>query len=396
MKMLVDNRDVESLIDLKKSWQSEESVAIIPKKTSVKLEELKTLFRLIPEKYQRDHFVILTSGSTGIPKIVVGNKQRAEALAWKLHDLQCSEPVESTILTLPLSYSFALVNQWVWSLVSGRNLILTAGLFEGRDFLDALKQTGATMLCLVGAQIPQLKEALKNDGPCNFPSVKRIHFAGGPFPLHSITYISSIFPNAIIYNNYGCTEAMPRLTLRVNEGKDQANNIGFALPGVELRVDNQDHLLFRSQYGAVATLEGGIFNEIQPGQWVATGDLAKKNHDGSWSIQGRDHDFFKRYGEKVSLDHVASKLKESWPREFTFLMEQDSMKEEGYALVLSPNPNDLESKKILTVFRKSFSRVHWPLRIESVENMPLLPNGKVDNKTLATLKNRRIIWRQRI
>ena len=73
------------------------------------------------------------------------------------------------------------------------------------------------MICLIGAQVPLLIEYYAGHV---FSGVIRVHFAGGRFPAERLGDLHQIFPNAQIFNNYGCAEALPRLTLRPAEAAD--------------------------------------------------------------------------------------------------------------------------------------------------------------------------------
>ncbi len=70
-----------------------------------------------------------------------------------------SKNVEQTILALPLAYSYAFINQFVWSEVLGRQLIQTPGLKRPEAFGATLAGARNAMLCLVGTQAKLLLES---------------------------------------------------------------------------------------------------------------------------------------------------------------------------------------------------------------------------------------------
>jgi hypothetical protein len=155
----------------------------------------------------------LTSGSTGQPKLVVGEKQRAEALALVLHRYQDSAPAERSIVVLPLTYCYAFVNQWLWSRVVGRALCITNGfsqpdalqreLTPGGDTLHG-QRTGAAARRLAGVRFRVFKST----------------FAGA-FSAGQKGFLGNTF-RAEVYNNYGCAEAMPRLLRRAGASRQEA------------------------------------------------------------------------------------------------------------------------------------------------------------------------------
>jgi acyl-CoA synthetase (AMP-forming)/AMP-acid ligase II len=386
------------------AWAHPATFAFVPHKSGIGGEWIVAALAALPSELRTGHFALLTSGSTGQPKLVIGKKQRSEALARVLHERQESEPVRRTIVTLPLTYCYAFVNQWLWSRVTGRELVLTRGFSSPDTLLRALTEADDAMLCMVGAQVPLLVQTIgasaTGGGRAAFPGVVRLHFAGGRFPQDKLEILRGFFPNARIYNNYGCAEAMPRLTLRPAETVSLGANIGFPLPGVELRVDERDALLFRSPYGCVGYVDGEGFHQVDEGDWVPTGDLARpsENLTGAWELLGRANEVFKRYGEKISLSMLHATISAVWSGQQAFYRETDSTGEAAHVLVLAPAPTADELHAVLQALRRSYSRVHWPVRVESIGDLPRLPNGKIDLIGLSQLSDgdRAIHWRQRL
>lgn len=378
---------------LKSAWSSGETFAMFPDKISVSTEWLEKCFKALPDAYRRDCFILLTSGTTGLPKLVVGSRERSEALAVELHYRQDSEAVRQTISVLPLAYSYSFVNQWLWSHIHSREFLLTQGFGEPISVLKALESAREAMVCMVGVQVPLLLSQAKER---IFPGVSRVHFAGGRFPQEKIEDLSRVFPNAIIYNNYGCAEAMPRLTVRRAADSSDGANVGRPLAGIEIST-NEDHaILFRSPFGAVGVVEAQEFRPIDPEEWIPSGDLGNIEDDGSLKLIGRSSEVFKRHGEKVSLASLSSTAASAWPGQLTFYREQDSSGEEGCVLVLTPLSKTENIRPVLLALRQHHPRSHWPIRIETLEELPMLPNGKPDIRQVASSADKIEIWKQHI
>ncbi|HEV7921434.1 MAG TPA: class I adenylate-forming enzyme family protein, partial [Thermoanaerobaculia bacterium] len=339
---------------------------------------------------RRDHFALLTSGSTGRPRLVIGARPRAEELARLLHRVQDSAPVAETILALPLTYCYAFVNQWLWARVLGQRLVHTRGFSHADSLRAALRNAREAMICLVGIQVPLFAQ-----GGESYPGVIRVHFAGGAFPQQQLEVMRRVFPNAEIFNNYGCAEAMPRLAVRRASDAEVASDIGLPLPGVELLTADNGELRFRSPYGAVAYVDSAGLHRITTDEWVPTGDLGVEE-GGRWLLTGRANEVFKRHGEKVTLPLLLETVSAAWTGPAGFYRERDAAGEEGHVLVLAPRPSDDDVHAILQSFRAQHPRALWPLRIESAERLPTLPNGKLDRASLAGLDSKTVHWRQRI
>jgi acyl-CoA synthetase (AMP-forming)/AMP-acid ligase II len=378
---------------LEEHWDRAGTFAYLPQKSPVSREWVQEALGSLPEPYREDHFCLLTSGSTGSPKLVIGRKDRAECLAGVLHQVQESHPVAETIVTLPLSYCYAFVNQWLWSRVARRRLVMTPGLSQPDVLLANLRNARDAMLCLVGPQVALL---LRVFGDERFPGVLRVHFAGGRFPQERLPGLRAMFPNARIFNNYGCAEAMPRLTLRPAEDAAEASDIGRPLPGVQLKTGGSGELLFLSEYRGVAQVDASGCRVIPDDEWIASGDLARQEPSGHWQLLGRAGEVFKRYGEKIALAQILATVSEHWQGQANCYRDRDAAGEEGYVLVLCPGPGQEAVRQLLQAFRARHPRTHWPLRIESTEALPLLPNGKVDGFALPDLADKSLHWRQRI
>lgn len=393
LKIIYEHEAKADTFLIESCWSESPTFIFIPDKSGVSSTWVNHVVELIPPELSRGCFGIQTSGSTGEPKLILGSKTRSENLVRLLHKLQDSDPVFETVCVLPLTYSYAFINQWLWAHVFKRNLRLTRGFSVPDHLKDTLSQARNAMLCMVGGQVPLLRQYFSETA---FPGVIRLHFAGGRFPQEQLEFLHEHFPNAQIYNNYGCAEAMPRLTLRRAEEASQADHIGYPLPGIEMTSDSEKRLLFRSPFGALAYINDTGFYSVSPEDWIPSGDLGEPLDDGGWRLLGRANEIFKRYGEKISLPQLLTTVKNHWTREAAFYKEVDQTGEQACILVLSPQPDTQEVRRILMGFRDNHTRSHWPLRIESLDQMPLLSNGKTDTRSLAATQGKRIHWRQRI
>ena len=185
MVILRETTSQAAVSALASAWEQPQSFAYLPAKSSVDEGWVRRCLEQLPAHLAEGHFALLTSGSTGQPKLVVGERLRAEALARVLHGVQDSEPLQETILTLPLSYCYAFVNQWLWSRVAGRRLVGTAGFADPAALGQALEAAQEAMLCLVGAQLPLLRT---NFGSRRFPGVRPPQRRGGQLVASSTKY----------------------------------------------------------------------------------------------------------------------------------------------------------------------------------------------------------------
>jgi long-chain acyl-CoA synthetase len=376
---------------LSEAWNADSSFILLPTPAPITREWLSEAVALVPAEFAQGHFGILTSGSTGTPKLVIGSKSRTTLLAGEIHARQELEPVETAIVTLPLSYSYSLVNQWVWAHLHGRRLVQTRGLADPAALLATLDETKSSMLCMVGSMLPVLRRYVAPDR--TFANVIRLNFAGGPFPQAEMDWLQQVFPNARIYHNYGCTEALPRLTIRRADESSDAMELGAPVAGAEFQVDGDGMLLFRSPYSASLILDVEKATRIAPSDWVGTGDRAELLPNGRVRLLGRKSEVFKRHGEKISLSLLGESIQGIWKKGLAFYTETAADGETGHVLVLAPDADQAGARTILLHLRQHYRRPFWPIRIENAEAIPLSGNGKPD---LAALKEqpRTLLWKQ--
>ena len=209
--------------------------------------------------------------------------------------------------------------------------------------------------------------------------------------------LRQLFPRASITNNYGCAEAMPRLTVRSAEANELSANVGRPLPGIELSADDTQLLRFRSVYGAVAVFEGGRLREIGTEDWVPTGDLAEQEDDGTWRLLGRTGEVFKRHGEKVSTAQMLETVGQTWtaePRRRPTPTRTEAASPDTCSCSRAGTRPRLGVRTLLRVIRSRHARAQWPLRIEGRETLPRLANGKVDAAALSAEEGP-VLWDQR-
>lgn len=391
MVILEEQALVTDAVALARAWEGDDSFLLMPSPCPVPPSWLDQVLGWLPATLAQGHFGILTSGSTGAPKLVIGNKLRTANLARQIHEAQALEPVTSAVLALPLAYSYSLVNQWLWSHLHRRALLLTRGLSDPAALYATLQASREAMLCMVGSQIPLFRRYLP--AGTQFPGVIRLNFAGAPFPQAELPWLREVFPQAEIFHNYGCTEALPRLTVRRGNEHPDPMVLGAPLKGIELAVCEGGELRFRSPYSAVAIAGEEGVHLLKADEWLATGDLAECQTDGSMRLMGRASEVFKRHGEKISLSTVTGLLREYWHGDLALYTEMAPDGEMGYVVAITPEPRGSEVRNILLGFRERYRRPHWPIRIEAVEKIPLSANGKPDLNALRD-GGGKVLWKQ--
>jgi len=186
-----------------------------------------------------------------------------------------------------------------------------------REFWQRLEASGATSL----SGVPFHFEMLHRLGPkrVNFAGLKTLTQAGGKLSPELVTAFTTLAEEKGLsfVVMYGQTEAGPRISyLPPAMARGNPASIGIPIPGVALDLLGEDgqpvldgtegELVCRSPAIMMGYAEGAAdlsLGDVMGGR-LATGDLARRNGDGSYAITGRKSRFLKLQGNRVNLDDV--------------------------------------------------------------------------------------------
>ena len=88
---------------LREYWLSRRSFCIVPRKRGFSGEWLSKTLTVVSRNYENGCFGLFTSGSTGLPRLVLASKERARRMAEVLHLVQQGNDVREVVFTLPVS-----------------------------------------------------------------------------------------------------------------------------------------------------------------------------------------------------------------------------------------------------------------------------------------------------
>lgn len=320
----------------------------------------------------------MTSGSTGDPKLVVSTEARLAAGVRAIHESQGLEAVKATAVLLPLGYSYAFVNQALWSVVYGRRLLLTPGMVMPADTMRIMREAKPELLCLVNNQLRALVDRGFTEGePLDFVEV--VNFAGAPFPVADFEALRRFLPKARAMNNYGCTEAMPRLTAtEVRSAAHDVTDVGPAIGDLKLRIATGDRVEFSGSSAALGTLspEGEI---VEVGPWVPSGDLGRLDEAGHLHVLGRADQVANVAGERLSLIEVQEQLRRAGFSRALAWVEKEDGEDQVVAVV---SGEGVEPKQIQATLRMHLPRAAWPAWMAHTPDWKLNANGKTDRVAL--------------
>jgi acyl-CoA synthetase (AMP-forming)/AMP-acid ligase II len=144
--------------------------------------------------------------------------------------------------------------------------------------------------------------------------LRYISQAGGGMRVETTQRLRSILPHTKIFIMYGQTEASARLAyLPPDLLSSKIGSIGIAIPGVDLRVVNeQGDEVTGDEIGEIVArgpnIMQGYLNQDSDqalrGGWLHTGDMARRDQDGFIYVVARKSDFLKVGSYRISPGEI--------------------------------------------------------------------------------------------
>jgi acyl-CoA synthetase (AMP-forming)/AMP-acid ligase II len=263
---------------------------------------------------------LMTSGSTGEPKVVVLTERQIVWTAGHVARSHALTPADRGLAVLPFSHVNAPVVSLCASLVAGSTVII-APRFSLSRFWPWIERHHATWASVVPTILALL---LRNEQPSFHQGALRfVRTAAAPLPSTHLRQFEQRFGVPVI-ETYGLTEAASQVCANpVPPGRRKPGSVGVPV-GISLRICSPQQAGEVSTLGDVtpsttgeiciagpsvisAYAGGGGADRFQDG-WLRTGDLGYQDAGGYVYIVGRIHDVINRGGEKIAPREIEDVL----------------------------------------------------------------------------------------
>lgn len=336
--------------------------------------------------------LLTTSGSTGSPKLVRLSYKNLSSNAASIASYLELSRSERPITTLPMNYTYGLsvINSHA---LAGATVLLTDKTLFDREFWEFADREKATSLSGVPYTYEILKKLHFTDSP--HPYLKTMTQAGGklPYELHRefAEYAAENGKKFIVM--YGQTEATARMGyLPWQDALSRCGSMGIAIPGGKFRLLGA---------GGREIEEAGVTGELvyegknvmmgyakdrkdlsegdDCGGILFTGDMAKRDEEGFYYIEGRKKRFLKLFGNRISLDGTERLLKQNFG-DCGFACTGN---DEGMNIFMAPAGEEKPEKEEIILFLEGKTKLPGRLfRVVMVEEIPKNEAGKVQYKKL--------------
>jgi long-chain acyl-CoA synthetase len=354
--------------------------------------------------------MLLSGGTTGTPKAVVGRHRHLVAAglqldAWLRPPETAGKAAGSSdvaLVPLPLFHVYACAGAQTHALISRTPVALVPNPRDIDDLLKTIKQVRPTLF----SSVPALFIALLNHpkvkaGAVDLGSIRACFSGAAPLMAATKSRFEELTGGRIV-EGYSLTEAMMACVVNPLGGINKLGSVGLPLPDVEVAIfgeGDEEGFLQANQTGEILIrapqLMMGYWNNSEEtaralrahgegGVWLHTGDLGYLDQDNYLFIVDRQKDLIKTSGYQV------------WPREVEEVIAShpavvdvgvagvpDNVKGEVVkAWVVCRSGSDLTADALRSYCRLKIAPFKVPAEIVFRDRLPKTMAGKVLRRAL--------------
>lgn len=345
--------------------------------------------------------ISFTSGTEGEPKGVLISANALNDVTARVQSLMCMNAEVKEYVGVPIYHSFGYGRCRHVASVGGAFYIPSQG-FDPKELSDMLRDGAVNALSLV----PTLLRVLLNTpgllGDERY-QLRWLEIGSQAMSAAEKIAVKNLFPNAIIVQHYGLTEASRTTLLRIDNADDtQLDSVGYACGDVQLMINDKGCICIRGPHVASQLLiHGNGISALNDDGWLETTDLGHIV-DGCLYYEGRADNVVNCGGQKLSTERLESAIAYECfaryqlssqsvddassvfaPIDFAVSRILDATYGEGFLLSYS-SEDDISALKtiapqqlpILGINAKNVIRYHF------IDIIPKTPTGKVQHSLL--------------
>jgi acyl-CoA synthetase (AMP-forming)/AMP-acid ligase II len=350
------------------------------------------------ESHTQPLIVSLTSGSTRLPKAVVGGEARLVADGRHIAEAMAIRPDDVGLAMIPISHAYGMGNLLLPLLLQGTSIALRDS-FSAGPLADDIAACGVTFM----PGVPFIYDYLRRHGSGAVVSRLRLLVsAGAPLAIESMRFFKQSF-GAKIHSLYGTTETG---AVAFDDGDEVGGSVCVGRPVPETTVTLRpadaavpsegrvhvrgtavaDRYAFKDKDGeeeAAAFAEGGFL----------TGDLARVDAGGRLFLTGRVSRFVNVAGRKVhpeEIDRVIATV--SGVLQASVIGVPHPTRGQMLVACVHRRGPWVTADDVRAACTARLSPHKVPRRVVFADELPVDSRGKVDRDALADLVTRTLSW----
>ena len=335
--------------------------------------------------------ILYTSGTTGRSKGAMLSHENLRSNAQVLHDYWQWQDGEDVLLhALPIFHVHGLFVALHCALL-GTSTVHFLPKYEVNEIMRLIPESTVMM------GVPTFYTRLLDEENFDQSLVSNMRlFISGSAPMLAETHYQFTERTGLsILERYGMTEA-GMITSNPYDGDRVPGTVGFALPGVQIRVaDDEGNVLSAGETGVLEVIGPNVFKgywqmpektaaEFRKDGWFITGDLSTMDKEGRVSIVGRAKDLIISGGYNIYPKEIEGEIdlipgvKES----AVIGVPHKDFGEGVTAVVVADGSADISESVIVSALDGKLARFKQPKRVYIVDELPRNTMGKVQKAQL--------------
>lgn len=341
--------------------------------------------------------IYFSSGTTGFPKAIL-HKHRAlynSCLTEQNHHGQTKDDV---FLCIPPLYHTGAKMHWFGSLMTGSKAVILRGT-KPEWILRTVTEEKCTIVWLLVPWVQDILDAI-DSGRIKLEDYllsqwRLMHVGAQPVPPSLINRWLKVFPHHQYDTNYGLSESIGPGCVHL--GVENTSKVGaIGIPGYlwEAKIVKEDGVTEVSgdEVGELAVKGPGVMccyyknpeatDEILKGDWLLTGDMAKKDKDGFIYLVDRKKDVIITGGENLYPVQIEDYLRKfDKIKDVAVIGLPDHRLGEIAAAIISIKDGMECTEEEIQEFCKDLPRYKRPRKIIFAD-VPRNPTGKIEKPVL--------------
>ncbi|MEU3569796.1 beta-ketoacyl synthase N-terminal-like domain-containing protein, partial [Kitasatospora sp. NPDC036755] len=338
-------------------------------------------------------WMLYTSGTTGRPKGVLSTQRNG---LWSV--AACYVPVpgltaeDRVLWPLPLFHSLSHIACVLSVTAVGATARIVDG-FSADEVLRALDEESSTFLAGVPTMYHYLVQAAREKG-FRAPDL-RMCLVGGAITTAALRRSFEALFDAPLLDAYGSTETCGSITINWPTGARVEGSCGLPVPGLGVRlVDPTSELDVGIEEEGEVWVKGpsvmvGYHNQPEATAqamrdgWYRTGDLAKRNEEGYFTVTGRIKELIIRGGENIHPGEVEEALRTvPGVLDVAVVGKPHPVLGEVPVAFLVAGPEGLDPDALFTACRERLSYFKVPEELYEIGRIPRTQSGKITRHVL--------------
>ncbi|MEO6083284.1 MAG: AMP-binding protein [Umezawaea sp.] len=265
-------------------------------------------------------FMLTTSGSTGVPKVVPLPRDAVAAFTdWAAAHFGIG-PGTAVFNYAPLNFDLCLLDVWTTLAHGGRSVLVDPDrALDAKYLLRTFEGAGVEVV----QGVPMLYRLLLDAaGGRAFPEVREVVCTGEAMPSALLAELPRLFPNARLHNVYGCTETNDSFIHEIDPAQGVPVPIGRPIGGTTALLLADDgtvvtgagtgELLVSTPFQAGRYLDPALTARAwtpgppgaPDGWYFRSGDRVRRDQDGVLRLVGRTDFQVKVRGVRTNLQEI--------------------------------------------------------------------------------------------